>query len=176
MALLTRKNTISIERVFQGQILNLRVDVLQHPNGHVTDREVVEHPGGVVIACQPAPDRIILIRQYRYPVDEEILELPAGRLEAGESPLLAAQRELAEETGYRAENWKELSRMYSAPGFCDEILYLYRATGISFVGASPDEDEEIEVLDLPLIEFWKLVADGKIRDAKTIAGIGLLQI
>lgn len=162
------------DRLFEGGIVNFRVDTVKLPGGASAVREVVEHSGGVVIACRPKPDQIILIRQYRYSIDDDLIELPAGRIEHGEDPLLAAQRELEEETGYRAKQWNELSRMYSAPGFCNEVLYLYEAADIEFVGTNPDADEEIEVLQLEIAEAWRLVQQEKVQDAKTIAGLGLL--
>lgn len=175
MALFTRENTVSSKQIFQGQIIALRVDQLVSPEGQSFSREVVEHNGGVVIACQPQPDKLILIRQYRYTIDMDLLELPAGRLEAGEAPLLAAQRELLEETGYKAQSWEPLASMYSAPGFSNELLYLFRAHSVSFQGKALDEDEETEVIIIPVEQAWQLVLNGQINDAKTIAGIALLR-
>lgn len=174
MALFTLAHRIESQRIYEGTIISLRVDKLKLEEGKETTREVVEHNGGVVIACQPSPKEIVLIKQYRYSIDEELIELPAGRIEKGESALPAAKRELTEETGYVAEDWVELSRMYTAPGFCNEMLYLYKATNVKQVGKQLDEDEETEVLVMPLLEAWHLVLAGKVRDAKTIAGIGLL--
>lgn len=134
--------------------------------------ELVEHDGGVVIACKPSPDEILLIRQYRYPIDEELIELPAGRLNKGEDRLEAAKRELTEETGYRAEKWEELPPMFSAPGFCDELLTCYLATEIEWVGKNLDDDEWTDVFTVSLKEAWQLVLDRKVRDAKTIAILG----
>jgi ADP-ribose pyrophosphatase len=175
LALLTREHTVGTKKLYDGYIINLRLDELQMPDGRTTTREVVEHNGGVVIIAQPSPDEIILIRQYRYTVDEELIEFPAGRIEKGEDPFPCAQRELIEETGYKAQKWQELARMYSAPGFCNEMLYLYLACDLSFVGKNLDEDEETEVVVLRKSEAWQLVLDGKVRDAKTIAGIGLIR-
>jgi ADP-ribose pyrophosphatase len=174
VALVTRKNLVQSDLIYEGGIINLRVDKLKLPDGRNLIREVVEHNGGVVIACRPKPDQIILIRQYRYSIDADLFELPAGRVEKGEQPLVAAQRELTEETGYHASNWREMARMYSAPGFCNELLYLYEATDVKFVGTHFDIDEEIEVHELSVGEAWKLVVDGKIEDAKTLAGLGLI--
>ncbi|MGH9549548.1 MAG: NUDIX hydrolase [Terriglobales bacterium] len=176
MTLFTRKDTEKTERIYEGGIINLRVDTLTGPGGRKIKREFVEHNGGVVIACRPKPDQIILIKQYRYCVDEVLYELPAGRLEAGEEPLAAAKRELLEETGYEAKSWRELAPMYTAPGFCNEMLYLYEASDVRFVATNPDEDEEIEVLEMPLTEAWALITAGKVRDAKTIAGVGMLLV
>ena len=175
MALFTRENTVSSKQIFAGQVVSLRVDQLLSPGGQSFCREVVEHNGGVVIACQPEPDKVILIRQYRYTIDMDLLELPAGRLEAGEEPLLAAQRELLEETGYAARRWEPLASMYSTPGFSNELLYLFRAEGITFQGKALDEDEETEVMIMGVDEAWQLILNGKVSDAKTIAGIALLR-
>jgi ADP-ribose pyrophosphatase len=174
LVLITRKNAVVSERVYSGRIIDLRVDKVESPTGRTVTRETVEHNGGVVIACQPKPNQIILIRQYRYSIDEELVELPAGRIEKDEEPLSAAQRELTEETGYVASEWREIARMYTAPGFCNELLYLYRASDVIFTAKNPDEDEEIEVLELDLRDAWQMVQEGKIRDAKTVAGLGLL--
>ena len=172
LALVTREHCIGSERIYDGHVINLRVDKLCLPNGRTMIREVVEHNGGVVIIAKPSPDEIILIKQYRYTVDEELIEFPAGRIEKGEDPFVCAKRELIEETGFNAGQWEEALRFYSAPGFCNEILYLYVATELTEVGKNLDEDEETEVCVMRISEAWKLVLEGKVRDAKTIAGIG----
>lgn len=174
MTLYTRQNLTGTTRIFEGVIFNVRKDSLKKEGFQPIEREIVEHNGGVVIACQPAPGKVILISQYRYPVDEELLELPAGRVEAGEDRLAAAQRELTEETGYLARKWKPLCQMYSAPGFCTEMLHFFQASDLEFKGINPDEDEEIDVREVNLEDAWQWVRQGKIRDAKTIAGLGLL--
>jgi len=176
VVLFTRANTVGTQRVWEGGIINLRVDSLKSSDGHEAIREVVEHNGGVVIAAQTADGKVILVRQYRYSIDMDLLELPAGRIEKGEDPFPAAKRELTEETGYEAKEWQELSRMYSAPGFCDEVLYVYRATDLTFKGKQLDFDEETEVVELSLAEAWLMIREGKIRDAKTIAGLGMLAV
>ncbi len=174
MALFTRAHLVETRRVHEGDIISLRIDSLEAEDGLSVTREVVEHNGGVVIACEPEPGRVLLVRQYRYSIDKDLLELPAGRIEKDENPLPAAQRELTEETGFGASHWQELARLYSAPGFCNEVLYLYHATGVTFMGKNLDFDEETEVLDLSLAEAWSLVSQGKIQDAKTVAGLGLM--
>ncbi|MBX9570744.1 MAG: NUDIX hydrolase [Candidatus Obscuribacterales bacterium] len=173
MVLFTREHFISSDRIFEGKIFNVRKDRLERDDVAIS-REVVEHNGGVVIACQPERGRILLIGQYRYPIDEELIELPAGRVELGEDRFLAAKRELTEETGFFANTWKELAHMYSAPGFCNELLSFYQATDLEFQGKKLDEDEETDVLDVTLEEAWSWVKAGKIRDAKTVAGLGML--
>jgi ADP-ribose pyrophosphatase len=165
---------VESKRIYEGDIVNFRVDTVRLEDGRETIRELVEHNGGVVIACQPTLDEIVLIRQYRYSVDEDLLELPAGRIESGEDPLHAATRELTEETGYRAKIWRELVRMYTAPGFCNEMLYMFHASDVELDSKNLDYDEETEVLVLKIEDAWQLVLDGKIRDAKTVSGVGML--
>lgn len=172
--LFTREDRFETKKLYEGFIFDLRLDRLRSKEGVEVEREVVEHNGGVVIAAQPEPDSIILIEQYRYSLDETILELPAGRIEKGEDPMLAARRELQEETGYVAGDWKTMTELYSAPGFCTEILYLYQASQLRLEEKNLDMDEETEVVALSLEEAWKKVAEGKIKDCKTVAGIGML--
>ncbi len=174
MALFTREHTFKSERIHEGHIINLRVDYLRNQEGKEVIRELVEHNGGVTICCKPDANSIVLIKQYRYSVDELLYELPAGRIEKDEEPMPAAKRELTEETGYSAKNWRELSRVYTAPGFCNEMLYMYEATDVTLSEQSLDDDEEAEVIVMSLKDAWQLVLDGKIRDAKTVAGLGLL--
>ncbi len=173
MPLYTHEHKIDSKRIYEGEIINFRVDKLRQDGKEVL-REVVEHNGGVVIICQPTPEEIVLIKQYRYSVDEVLYEFPAGRIEKGEEPLPAAKRELTEETGYIAQDWQELSRFYTAPGFCNEMLYMYTATNVRLDEKSLDEDEETDVVLLKLPEAWQLVTSGAVRDAKTVAGIGLI--
>ncbi len=173
MTLYTRQGKIGSELIYGGQIINLRVDTVKS-DGKTVTREVIEHNGGVIIACQPQPDQVVLVRQYRYALDKEIIELPAGRLNRGEVPLLAAQRELKEETGYHAKSWNQKATMYSAPGFCDELLYFFHATEADLGEKTPDEDEETEVIVSPVKKAWQMVISGDIADAKTIAGLAML--
>jgi len=173
VTLFTRQHRVASKLVYQGQIINLRVDDVSTNNNSVT-REVIEHIGGVVIACQPEPSLVVLVKQYRYSIDRDLIELPAGRLDEGENPLSAAKRELKEETGYQAKAWHQLVQMYSAPGFCDELLYLYQAREVTLAEKTPDHDEETEVIVIPVKEAWHKVLNGQICDAKTIAGLAML--
>jgi ADP-ribose pyrophosphatase len=173
MTLFTRQHLSISKPVYQGSVISLCVDTL-NADGQEAIREVVEHPGGVVIAAQPSPDEVILVKQYRYSIDSDLIELPAGRIEPNEPPLYTAKRELIEETGYEAKQWSPLIQMYSAPGFCNEVLHVFQAQDIAFVGKNLDPDEETEVIILPLKEAWQWVINQEIRDAKTIAGLSIL--
>jgi ADP-ribose pyrophosphatase len=174
LALFCLKNRIATQHVFNGEIFDVRLDTVGHESGSQVTREVVEHPGGVCIACKPTPEEVFLVKQYRYSVNMELIELPAGRVDPGENRLEAAKRELIEEIGYRADTWKELPGLYTAPGFCDELLSCYMAQDITWVGIDPDEDEDITVMRVKISDAWQMVRDGKIHDCKTIAILGLL--
>src|SRR5665647_1488313 len=124
------EKTVSSREIFQGKIVKLRVDTVVLPDSRQSTREVVEHAGAVAIVALDENRNIIMVRQYRKPVEEVLLEIPAGTLEANEDPLLCAQRELQEETGFTAEHWQKILAYYSAPGFCNERLHLYLASGL----------------------------------------------
>ena len=159
--------TLSQTTAFQGRLLRLRVDEARLPDGSVAGREVVEHPGGVGILALTEEGDVLLVRQFRYPYGEILAEIPAGKREKGEDPLVTGMRELAEETGYRADNVVPLGTVYPTPGYCDEVIYLYMATDLHPVEAHPDADEFLEVERMPLAELVALVMAGKIPDAKT---------
>lgn len=174
MALFSVKDRIGSQNVFNGEIFDVRVDTIRPDDKREITREIVEHPGGVCIACKPTPNEILLIKQYRYSIDAELIELPAGRIDPGEERLTAAKRELIEETGWNAKTWEVLPAVFTAPGFCNELLSCYLATDVEWVGIDPDEDEEITVIRVTLDEAWKMVRDGKIQDCKTIAILGMV--
>ncbi|HEY4831071.1 MAG TPA: NUDIX hydrolase [Waddliaceae bacterium] len=159
------------EVLFKGK----RVDVLsveaEHPQGGVMRREVVAHPGAVVILPLLDPTTIILIRNERYVVQQTLWELPAGTLEKGEEPLRCAARELVEETGYQAGKITHLLDFFSTPGFCNEILFTYLAEELTFVGQNLDETEEIFVEKVPIAQALRMIQEGTIRDAKTICSL-----
>lgn len=174
LVLYNQDDVIGTERIFEGFIFNVRRDSLKKPDRPSITREVVEHNGGVVICAQPDPAKIILIKQYRYPVNEELIELPAGRVEKGEDRFLAAQRELVEETGYAGGVWRDMPPMFSAPGFCNELLTFHHATNLTWKGKDLDEDEETDVVIVDLDEAWRWVVEGRVRDAKTVAGLAIV--
>lgn len=173
--LFTTEDRTDSKKLYEGHIFSVRLDNLRSKEGVEVTREVVEHNGGVVVIARPEPSKVILVRQYRYSLDKEILELPAGRIEVGEDPMVAAKRELTEETGYEASQWRTVTDLYTAPGFCTEVLYMYEASNLSFKGKNLDMDEETEVVVMDVSEAWAKVLDGTIKDAKTVAGIGLVR-
>ena len=162
---------VSHETVHTGRIVNLRSDTVRLQNGKIAGREVVEHNGGVVIAAVTETGGIIAVRQYRYPVSEELLELPAGKLELGEDPLECAKRELSEETGCTAKTWVDLGKIYPSPGFCEETLYIFLATELTRGEAHPDEDEFLSICEVSFNDFWEMIMSNTLPDAKTIVGV-----
>ena len=161
-------------RIYDGRVFNTIVDDVEYPSGKKSVREVAQHPGGGV-ALPVFPDRsILMIRQHRYPLDQFIWELPAGKLEKGEAPLHCAQRELEEETGYTAASWRKITTIYTSPGFCSEQLHLYLASGLTQLpeGRTLEEGELTMTLHtLSLAEVKSKIFSGEIRDAKTICAV-----
>lgn len=165
------EKTLSSECVYDGKIMKVCRDDVEIATGKKSFREIVHHSGGVVIAALKNENTILAVKQFRYPLKQTIVELPAGKLEIGENPDLAAARELEEETGYKAKNWKSLGFIYTSPGYSDEKLYLYLATDLEFVGEHPDDGEILKVYEFPLDNFIEDVKNGKISDAKTVCTI-----
>ncbi|HTR80716.1 MAG TPA: NUDIX hydrolase [Bacteroidota bacterium] len=162
------------EKLYNGRIVNLVVDHIRYASGNEAIREIIEHPGGSVILPVLDNDDIILVKQYRYPIEGEVIELPAGKLDAGEDPLHCAERELREETGYVAQRWTKLTAMLTTPGFCNERLHIYMAQGLSQSpqGQSLEEGEQtIQLLRLPIDEAVAMIERHEIVDGKSIAGI-----
>ena len=154
--------------IYKGKILNLRRDVALLPNGNTAYREIVEHNGGVCIAPLTDNGELIFVRQFRYPYMEEVLELPAGKRDSiHEDPEKCGIRELREETGARASKIIPLGELYPSPGYCEEIIWLYLATGLTYGKQSPDEDEFLELEKIPLEKAVDMVLSGEIKDAKT---------
>ncbi len=162
---------LSSEPIFDGKIVRLRVDTVLLPNGEQSIREVVDHDNAVVIVPVDSDDNVLLIRQYRYPVEATLLEVPAGIIEESEDPNDAAQRELQEETGYASRNLRPLGGFWSSPGFCTEYMYAYLARDLVPSPLSPDDDEFIEVERQPISRIPQLIRVGEIQDAKTIAAL-----
>ena len=164
------ETTVSSQTIFQGHIVKLTVDQVRLPDGNPAQREVVYHPGGVAVLALDGENRVTLVRQYRYPIRQLLLELPAGKLDHGlEDPIEGARRELAEETGLEAEEWTYLGHILASPGFCTEDLHMYLARGLTRKGQHLDEDEFLDVVTMPFEELVGQVMDGTITDAKTVA-------
>lgn len=156
---------------FTGRVIEVNVETVTLPNGVTIDLEIIRHPGGAAVAAVNARGEICLLRQYRHAVGGWLWELPAGKLDAGEDPLLAARRELEEETGLVASRWEPLGGVVSSPGVFTEIVHLYLATGLEQRRASPEAGEVFEIAWLPLEEAAQQALAGTIDDGKTIAGI-----
>lgn len=167
--------TVSSEHIFKGRIISLQVDTVTLPNGEMATREIVKHPGAVAV-IPLIGDKMIVVEQYRKPLEKSQVEIPAGKLDAGEEPLKAALRELEEETGYRSENVKLVSSFYTSPGFADEIIHLYIAEDLVKGNANPDEDEFLECEAITLEEAQQYMRDGRISDAKTILAVYAWQL
>ncbi|HYI66775.1 MAG TPA: NUDIX hydrolase [Candidatus Limnocylindrales bacterium] len=167
------ERTLSSTRPWTGRRVGVRVDEVERSDGHRTTREIVEHPGAVAMLAWDG-ERLALVRQWRHATGQVLLEIPAGTLESGEPPAETARRELAEEIGLAATTWVEGPRFYTAPGFCTELMHLYLATGLTEATAEADADELIEPSWLALPDALAAIDDGRIADAKSIAGIGWL--
>jgi ADP-ribose pyrophosphatase len=167
---------LGTRRIYEGRVLNVRVDDVELPNGHRSAFEIIEHGGGVCIVAQPQRDSIVLVRQYRPAIGSYLLEVPAGKLEPGEDPAQCATRELREETGYRCESIRKAWSFYTAPGFCSELLHLFVAEGLSHGEASPEENEAIDVEIVPVARALEMVDGGEIIDAKTEIALAFVKL
>ena len=167
---LTEKR-IDGEEVFDGYIFNIHRDRVLLPNGNTAFREIVKHRGAVCVVPVSADGDVYLVRQFRYAVGKELLELPAGKLEENENPLEAAKRELSEETGFVAAKWTDLGKMYTSAGYSSEIIYVYLAEELERGAAHPDEDEFVLTENYKLDKLTDMIMQGEICDAKTVFGV-----
>jgi len=152
-------------------VVKLRVDTVQMASGRKTTREIVEHADCVAIVAIDADDNVLLVNQFRKPVEKELLEIPAGGIDPGEDPETAVRRELQEETGYLPGRVERLGGFYSAPGYCSEYLYLYLATDLTPSQLYAEDTESIRLVRVPITQLLSLIASGSICDGKTIAGL-----
>jgi ADP-ribose pyrophosphatase len=165
---------VSSQHVYQGRVLNLRVDDVRLPDGKQTIREVVEHHGAVAIVALDENNNVLLVRQYRHAAGRLLVELPAGTLEPGEEPLACAARELGEETGYRAATFEPLITIYPSPGYSTEVVHIFIARSLQAGPAHPESDEYIELMHMPLGEAVAMIARGEVEIYNGIAVTGLL--
>ena len=165
------ERVLNSRRIHDGKIVNLRIDTVRLPDGHEASREVVEHAQAVAVVPVDGEGRIVFVRQYRLPVEAVLLEIPAGSVDADEDPETAAQRELREETGFRAGKLEKLTSFWVAPSYCTEFIHVYLATALTEDRLQGDEDERIETETLTLMDALARVDRGEIQDAKSICGL-----
>lgn len=162
------EKTIEKNNIYTGKIIKLDLETVKLPNGKQSKRELVRHPGGVAILAYKDNKTILMVEQFRKPIEKTILELPAGKIEPGEDTELCARRELEEETGYKAEKFTYLGKVVTSPGFCDEYIYLYKAINLYKGTIGGDDDEFINVFEYNVDTVKSMIKQGKIFDAKTI--------
>ena len=162
---------VETETVYRGMIVDIRKDIAELQNGNRVKREVVVHPGGVGIVAVTKENKVLMVRQYRYPMEEELLEIPAGKLDNEEDPFECAKRELSEETGYTAAKYVDLGAIYPSPGFCRETLYLYLALDLQKGEMHLDENELLSVEHMDIDELIDQIVANELKDAKSIIGI-----
>lgn len=170
----TRERLVSSRVVYKGPVFWVTTDHVVEPGGVKVRRDLIHHVGSVVVLAvddSKSVPRILLERQYRHAAHDYLWELPAGRIDPGETDLNAAKRELIEETGFRAERWRRIFKFYASPGFMAETMAVYLATGLTRGEAEPEDDEVIQIRMVPLPTALKMVLRGTIRDAKTIASV-----
>jgi ADP-ribose pyrophosphatase len=164
------------KNIYNGKVVTLNVDTVRLPNGHTIDLEVIRHPGAAAVVPLKEDGTVVLIRQFRHAASGFIYEIPAGKLHPQEDPLDCAARELEEEIGYKAGHYQLLSSIFTAPGFADEVIHIYLATGLTSGTQNLDQDEVLEVVEMPLDQAILKIQDGTIRDGKTIVGLQAVYI
>ena len=169
--MIVQEKTISSDRIYTGKVISLKIDTVEIANKGYKKREIVEHPGAVGIVALTDDNKIILVKQFRKPIEKAIWEIPAGKLEKGENPKDCAIRELKEETGYSANNIKLIHKFYTSAGFSNQRMYIYLATGLIPGECKFDEDENIDIHHVELCEVYNMINKNEIEDAKTAIGI-----
>lgn len=164
------EKTISSQTIYDGRVVKLRVDTVQTADGRQTRREIVKHSDCVAIMAVDADDNILLVKQFRKPIEKELLEIPAGGIDPGEDPETSVRRELGEETGYQPRKVERLGGFYATPGYCTEYFHLYLATDLVPSQLQAEDTEGISLTRVPVGQVSRLIASGAIADAKSIAG------
>jgi ADP-ribose pyrophosphatase len=159
------------KNIYQGRIVNLNLETVKLPNGATIELEIIHHPGASAIVAMKDEETVLLIRQYRHAAGGYIFEIPAGTLRPGEHPRDCAARELEEEIGFRPSTLEPLVTFFTTPGFTDELIHIFKATGLTPGKQSLDHDEVLEVVEMPLREAISKIGEGTIRDGKTIVGL-----
>lgn len=163
---------IERKNIFEGKVINVYHDRVLLPNGKTAFREIVAHKGGVCVLPITDDNEIILVEQYRYPYSKTVLEIPAGKRDSlEEEPLSAAKRELLEEIGATSDSFTFLGELYPTPGYCGEVIYMYKAENLKFSAPCPDEDEFLNIIKIPFDKALEMVLNGQLRDAKTQTAI-----
>jgi len=168
---LAEEKTLSSRRIYEGRAVRLRVDTVELSGGRQTTREIVEHDDCVAIIAVDDKDNVLLVKQFRKPVEKELLEIPAGGIDPGETPADCVRREMREETGFLPQKVEKLGGFYSSPGFCTEYLHLYLATDLVHSPLQAEDTAGISLVRAPLAQIPELIASGAIVDAKSIAGL-----
>ncbi|MED4400803.1 NUDIX hydrolase [Metabacillus fastidiosus] len=172
------EKTLTSKEIFKGRVIDLYLEEVELPNGKTGTREIIKHPGAVAVIALTDDNKLLMVEQYRKALERALVEIPAGKLEKGESPESTAKRELEEETGYTCEKLEKIVSFYTSPGFADELVHLFLAKGLtkSTVAAELDEDEFLDVLEVTLEEAQAMVEDERIYDAKTVYAVQYLQL
>ncbi len=165
------EKTIQSETIYEGKVLTLKKDKVEIKDGKTSYREIVKHRGAVALLPITEEGKVILVEQYRKPIEKVLLEIPAGKMEEGEAPIITAARELQEETGYSAKNIDLITKMYPAVGYSDEAIYIYLATGLTSGETNFDEGEDIDIVEMELDKAVEMVMSGEIEDGKTIIAL-----
>lgn len=171
--MLYEEKTMKTEKIYDGKIVNLRVDTVELPDKKYSKREIVEHPGAVGVIAITDNNELIMVKQFRKPVEKFLLEIPAGKLEINEEPRETGIRELKEETGYVPENFEYAFEFYPSPGITTEKIHLFIATGLTKEAAEPDEGEFVEIEKIPISDLNRKLKRGEISDSKTVIAINI---
>jgi ADP-ribose pyrophosphatase len=170
------EKTLQSESIFKGKIIDVKIEEVELPNGKTSKREIVKHSGAVAVIALTDNNQIVMVKQFRKPLERTLVEIPAGKLEEGEAPAASARRELEEETGYKPENLDYVTSFYTSPGFADEIVHLYYSDELVKSAPQTDDDEFVELMEISLNEALDLIQKKEIYDAKTVYAVQYLQL